>query len=72
MFGAVLYMYIGTGCLGCDTCYIYIYIYYRVVRGGDKLNTICDDVIIVLHCGQWSGLKSAYEVDSLPWSKSRG
>ncbi len=52
--------------------YIYIYIYYRVVRGEDKLNTICDDVIIVLHYGQWSALKCAYEVDYLPWSKSRG
>ncbi len=39
---------------------------------GPKLNTICNDIIIVLHCGLWSGLKSAYEEESLHRSKSRG
>ncbi len=33
---------------------------------------ICDDVTVVLHCGLWSGLKCAYEADSLPLSKLRG
>ncbi len=56
-------------CLGCYKCKN---IYYRVVWGGDKLKAICEDVIIVLHCGLWSGLKCAYEADSVPLSKSRG
>ncbi len=38
-----------------------LFIYHRVVWGGDKLNTIWDDVTIVLHSGLWSGLKCAYE-----------
>ncbi len=37
-----------------------------------ELNLVCDDVIIVLHCGLWSCLKCAYEADSPPRSKSRG
>ncbi len=45
---------------------------YRVVWGGDKLNAVCDDVIIVLHCDLLNSLKCAYEVDTLPLSKSRG
>lgn len=47
-------------------------VYYRVVWDEDKLNVICDDVVIVLHCGLWSGLKCEYEADWLPRSKSRG
>ncbi len=30
-------------------------LYIIVVWGGDKLNVICDDVVILLHCGLWSG-----------------
>ncbi len=53
------------GILGLLSTTKNIYIYYRVVWGEDKLNTISNDVIIVLHCGLWSGLKCAYEAGSL-------
>ncbi len=36
------------------------------------MNAICDEVIIVLHCGLWCGLKCAHEADSFPRSTSRG
>ncbi len=61
--------------MGCSKCkkqkqnLLYI---IEFVRGGDQLNAICNDITIRLHCGLRSGLKCAYEVDSLPQSKSRG
>uniref|UniRef100_A0A8C2CXH2 Uncharacterized protein n=1 Tax=Cyprinus carpio TaxID=7962 RepID=A0A8C2CXH2_CYPCA len=48
-----------------------IFIYYRVVWGGDRLNAVCDDIIIVLHCGLWSGLKCACEAPSVKIKGSR-
>lgn len=48
-----VYRYALIGCYKCKK----MYIYYRVVWGGDKLNAICGDVIIVLYCGLWSGLR---------------
>ncbi len=48
-----------------------VFIYIEVFGVGNKLNAICCDVIIMLHCGLRRGLKCAYEADSLPLSKLR-